>query len=377
MGSKHPHARRGPGLGVFERYLTLWVLLCIGVGILLGKAAPDAARFLDSLAIRVGGAPVVSIPIAVALFFMMYPIMVKIDFGEVVRAGKNTKPVLLTLIVNWGIKPFTMLGIATLFLGVLFRGFLPGVEIVKDGTQVELFRSYISGAILLGIAPCTAMVLVWGFLARGNQGHTLVMVAINSLTMLILYGPLGKFLLGINRMPVPWQALLLSIAIYVALPLVAGYFTRRSVVRSKGEAWFRERFVPWLTPVSVIALLLTLILLFTFKGETIVENPLTILWIAIPLFLQTWLIFGITYGLARLLRFRYEDAAPSAMIGASNHFEVAIATATVLYGLSSGAALATVVGVLIEVPVMLMLVRVCLRTQGWFVPGDRQVQEVA
>ncbi len=377
MGSKHPQARRGPGLGVFERYLTLWVLLCIGVGILLGKAAPDAARFLDSLAIHVGGAPVVSIPIAVALFFMMYPIMVKIDFGEVVRAGKNTKPVLLTLIVNWGIKPFTMLGIATLFLGVLFRGFLPGVEIVKDGTQVELFRSYISGAILLGIAPCTAMVLVWGFLARGNQGHTLVMVAINSLTMLVLYGPLGKFLLGINQMPVPWQALLLSIAIYVALPLVAGYFTRRSVVRSKGEAWFRERFVPWLTPVSVIALLLTLVLLFTFKGETIVGNPLTILWIAIPLFLQTWLIFGITYGLARLLRFRYEDAAPSAMIGASNHFEVAIATATMLYGLSSGAALATVVGVLIEVPVMLMLVRVCLRTQGWFAPGDRRVQEVA
>jgi ACR3 family arsenite transporter len=203
------------------------------------------------------------------------------------------------------------------------------------------------------------------------------MVAINSLTMLVLYGPLGKFLLGINQMPVPWQALLLSIAIYVALPLVAGYFTRRSMVRSKGEAWFRERFVPWLTPVSVIALLLTLVLLFTFKGETIVGNPLTILWIAIPLFLQTWLIFGITYGLARLLRFRYEDAAPSAMIGASNHFEVAIATATMLYGLSSGAALATVVGVLIEVPVMLMLVRVCLRTRGWFAPGDRRVQEVA
>lgn len=377
MGSRQPQARRGPGLGTFERYLTLWVLLCIGVGILLGKAAPGAARFLDGLAIYVGGAPVVSIPIAIALFFMMYPIMVKIDFGEVVRAGKNTKPVLLTLIVNWGIKPFTMLGIATLFLGVLFRGLLPGVEIVKDGTQVELFRSYISGAILLGIAPCTAMVLVWGVLARGSQGHTLVMVAINSLTMLVLYGPLGKFLLGINQMPVPWQALLLSIAIYVALPLVAGYVTRRWVVGRMGEAWFRERFVPWLTPVSVIALLLTLVLLFTFKGETIVQNPLTILWIAIPLFLQTWLIFGITYGLARLLRFRYEDAAPAAMIGASNHFEVAIATATMLYGLSSGAALATVVGVLIEVPVMLMLVRVCLRTKRWFAPGLRPGEGVA
>ncbi len=377
MRSPNAQARPGPGLGLFERYLTLWVLLCIGVGILFGKIAPEAARYLDSLAIHVGGAPVVSIPIAVALFFMMYPIMVKIDFGEVVRAGRNARPVLLTLFVNWGIKPFTMFAIATLFLGGLFRPLLPGVEVVKDGTQVELFRSYISGAILLGIAPCTAMVLVWGFLARGNQGHTLVMVAINSLTMLVLYGPLGKFLLGINRMPVPWQALLLSIAIYVALPLVAGYFTRRWLVRARGERWFNERFVPWLTPVSVTALLLTLVLLFTFKGETIVANPLTILWIAIPLFLQTWLIFGLTYGLARLLRFRYEDAAPSAMIGASNHFEVAIATATMLYGLSSGAALATVVGVLIEVPVMLTLVRVCLRTQGWFAPSARRPSEVA
>jgi len=354
------------GLGAFERYLTLWVLLCIGAGILLGKVAPEAARFLDSLAIYVGGAPVVSIPIAIALFFMMYPIMVKIEFAEVLKAGRSAKPVLLTLAVNWGIKPFTMFGIATLFLGVLFRGLLPGTEILKDGTQVELFRSYISGTILLGIAPCTAMVLVWGHLARGNQGHTLVMVAINSLTMLLLYGPLGKFLLGINQMPVPWQALLLSIAIYVALPLVAGYFTRRWVIRSKGEAWFTARFVPLLTPVSVVALLLTLVLLFTFKGETILENPLTILWIAIPLFIQTWLIFGLTYAAARLLKLRYEEAAPSAMVGASNHFEVAIATATMLFGLGSGAALATVVGVLIEVPVMLLLVRVCLRSQGWF-----------
>ncbi|MBC7092781.1 ACR3 family arsenite efflux transporter [Candidatus Bipolaricaulota bacterium] len=366
MVKKSGHGERSKGLNVFEKYLTLWVILCIGAGILLGKAAPEAARFLDSLAIYVGGAPVVSIPIAIALFFMMYPIMVKIDFAEVLKAGKNLKPVLLTLAVNWGFKPFTMFGIATLFLGVVFRGLLPGTEIVKDGTQVELFRSYISGAILLGIAPCTAMVLMWGYLARGNQGHTLVMVAINSLTMLLLYGPLGKLLLGINQMPVPWQALLLSIAIYVALPLVAGYFTRRWIVRAKGEAWFTSRFLPFLTPISVVALLLTLVLLFTFKGETILENPLTILWIAIPLFIQTWLIFGLTYAAARVLKLDYEDAAPSAMIGASNHFEVAIATATMLYGLASGAALATVVGVLIEVPVMLALVRVCLRTRGWF-----------
>jgi arsenite transporter len=357
---------QGKRLNVFEKYLTIWVALCIGGGIILGKVAPGVAQSLDAMAIYVGGAPVVSIPIAIALFFMMYPIMVKIDFAEVVRAGRSPKPVLLTLIVNWGIKPFTMFAIATFFLGHVFRGLIPGTEIVKDGTAVELWRSYISGAILLGIAPCTAMVLMWGYLARGNQGHTLVMVAINSLTMLVLYGLLGGWLLGVNRMPVPWQALLLSIAIYVALPLVAGYFSRKWIIKAKGLAWFEAKFLHVLTPVSIIALLATLVLLFSFKGETIIGNPLTILWIAIPLFLQTLLIFGITYALAKLLKFSYEDAAPSAMIGASNHFEVAIATATMLYGLSSGAALATVVGVLIEVPVMLMLVKVCLRTRGWF-----------
>jgi ACR3 family arsenite transporter len=353
-------------LNIFERYLTLWVILCIIGGIILGKIAPGFAKSLDAMAIYVGGAPVVSIPIAIALFFMMYPIMVKIDFAAVVKAGKSPKPVLLTLIVNWCIKPFTMFAIAWFFLGVVFRGFLPGTEIVKDGTEVELFRSYISGAILLGIAPCTAMVLMWGYLARGNQGHTLIMVAINSLTMLVLYGLLGGWLLGINRMPVPWQALLLSISIYVALPLVAGYFSRKWIIAAKGKEWFEAKFLHVLTPISIIALLGTLVLLFSFKGETILNNPLTILWIAIPLFIQTVLIFAITYAIAKLLKFSYEDAAPSAMIGASNHFEVAIATATMLFGLSSGAALATVVGVLIEVPVMLMLVKICLRTQNWF-----------
>ncbi|MFP3937145.1 MAG: ACR3 family arsenite efflux transporter [Phycisphaerae bacterium] len=353
-------------LNVFEKYLTIWVALCIAAGILLGKLAPGVAETLDGIAIYVGGAPVVSIPIAIALFFMMYPIMVKIDFAEVIRAGKSPRPVLLTLIVNWGVKPFTMFAIATFFIGYVFRGFIPGTEILKDGTEVELWRSYISGAVLLGIAPCTAMVLMWGYLSRGNQGHTLVMVAINSLTMLVLYGLLGGWLLGVNEMPVPWEALLLSIAIYVALPLVAGYFSRKWIIKAKGLAWFEQKFLHFLTPVSIVALLATLVLLFSFKGETILDNPLTILWIAIPLFIQTWLIFGLTYGVARLLRFRYEDAAPSAMIGASNHFEVAIATATMLYGLGSGAALTTVVGVLIEVPVMLMLVKVCLRTRGWF-----------
>lgn len=380
------------GLSVFERCLTLWVGLCILGGILLGKAAPGAATFLDSLAIRVNGAPVVSIPIAICLFFMMYPIMVKIDFGEVLKAGKSVKPVGLTLFVNWAIKPFTMYAIAVFFLGTLFLKFIgpeatdlvkmplgldlpegarhgEGVVVLANGVkmlQVPLWRSYLAGCILLGIAPCTAMVLVWGYLAKGNDGHTLVMVAINSLTMLFLYGPLGGFLLGVGRLPVPWQALLLSIGIYVALPLVAGYFSRRIILRVKGEEWFRDKFLHVLTPITIIALLLTLVLLFSFKGEVILSNPLTILWIAIPLFIQTNLIFVIGYLLSKFLGLTYEDAAPSAMIGASNHFEVAIATATMLFGLSSGAALATVVGVLIEVPVMLMLVKICLATKGSF-----------
>ncbi|MCX7847698.1 MAG: ACR3 family arsenite efflux transporter [bacterium] len=376
----------------FERYLTLWVTLCIAAGIILGKLAPQVAKFLDSLTISVNGSPVISIPIAICLFFMMYPIMVKIDFAEVLKAGKSLKPVALTLFVNWAVKPFTMYAIALLFLGVLFRGLIgpEATDLVKmpfgldlpvgashgAGTvvlhedvkmlQVPLWRSYLAGCILLGIAPCTAMVLVWGYLARGNDGHTLVMVAINSLTMLFLYGPLGGFLLGVGRLPVPWQALLLSIAIYVALPLVAGYFSRRWILAHKGITWFSEKFLHILTPVTIVALLITLVLLFSFKGDVILSNPLTILWIAIPLFLQTMLIFLIGYGLAKLLRLNYADAAPSAMIGASNHFEVAIATATMLFGLSSGAALATVVGVLIEVPVMLWLVRICVSSSHWF-----------
>jgi len=356
---QRPSERR---LSVFEKYLTVWVGLCIFAGIILGKITPDLAKWLDSITIYSNGAPVVSIPIAICLFFMMYPIMVKIDFGEVLRAGKNAKPVLLTLFVNWCIKPFTMFAIAWLFLGILFKGILPGMDTLKDGSQVELFRSYIAGCILLGIAPCTAMVLVWSYLAKGNDGHTLVMVAINSLSMLVLYGPLGGFLLGVSSLPVPWQALALSVGIYVALPLVAGYFSRKLVISRKGEEWFKEKFLHLLTPVSIIALLVTLILLFSFKGDIIISNPLTILWIDIPLFIQTNLIFWFGYGLARVLKLSYRDAAPSAMIGASNHFEVAIATSTILFGLSSGASLATVVGVLIEVPVMLMLVGICKRT---------------
>ena len=383
------------GLSLFEKYLSVWVVLCIAAGIILGKVAPGFAKYLDGLAIYVGEAPVVSIPIAICLFFMMYPIMVKIDFGEVMMAGKNVKPVALTLFVNWAIKPFTMYAISIFFLGTAFLAFigpeamdhvrLPlGLDLSVGAThgvgkvvlvngfkvlEVPLWRSYLAGCILLGIAPCTAMVLVWGYLARGNDGHTLIMVAINSLTMLFLYGPLGGFLLGVGRLPVPWQALVLSIGIYVALPLVAGYVSRKLIIQARGELWFKEKFLHILTPITIIALLITLVLLFSFKGDVIVSNPLTILWIAIPLFIQTNLIFWLGYVLSRPLKLSYEDAAPSAMIGASNHFEVAIATSTLLFGLSSGAALATVVGVLIEVPVMLMLVKICLKTTHWFSGG--------
>jgi ACR3 family arsenite transporter len=298
---------------------------------------------------------------------MMYPIMVKIDFAEVLKAAKTPKAVGLTLFINWVIKPFTMFLIAWFFLGYLFKDFLPGTEILKNGQEVELWRSYIAGTILLGIAPCTAMVLMWGYLARGNDSLTLVMVAINSLTMLVLYAPLGGFLLGVNAMPIPWQTILFSVAVYVALPLVTGYFTRKAIIKSKGQEWFNDKFIHWLTPVSIIALLTTLVLLFSFKGQIIVNNPLTILWISIPLFIQTIFIFSLGYFLmARLLKLSYRDAAPSALIGASNHFEVAIATSAMLFGLSSGAALATVVGVLIEVPLMLMLVSICKRTDNLF-----------
>jgi ACR3 family arsenite transporter len=392
MANEVDITRESKGLGFFEKYLYIWVILCILAGIVLGKVAPGIARYLDGLAIYVGEAPVVSIPIAVCLFFMMYPIMVKIDFSEVIKAGKSGKPVFLTLFINWAIKPFTMYAIAIFFLGTAFLALIgpdaidyvkmpfgldlpvgashgAGTVVLMNGIKmlaVPLWRSYLAGCILLGIAPCTAMVLVWGFLARGNDGLTLVMVAINSLTMLVLYGVLGGFLLGVGRLPVPWQALVLSIGIYVALPLVAGYLSRKSIIRARGEVWFKEKFLHVLTPVTIIALLVTLILLFSFKGEVIISNPLTILWIAIPLFIQTNLIYWLGYGLAKLLNLEYRDAAPAAMIGASNHFEVAIATSTMLFGLSSGAALATVVGVLIEVPVMLMLVKICLKTTHWF-----------
>lgn len=299
---------------------------------------------------------------------MMYPIMVKIDFTQTQQAAKTPKPVLLTLVINWIVKPFTMVILARFFLGYLFQDWLSDTEMIR-GTAVALSQSYTAGAILLGIAPCTAMVLMWGYLSFGNQGHTLVMVAINSLMMLVFYAPLGRILLAANDLVVPWQTIVFSVMVYVGLPLVAGMGTRWWILRVKGKAWLEETFYQWLNPIAITALLVTLILVFALKGELIVNNPLHILLIAIPLVIQTLLIFSLTYAAAASLKLTYEDAAPAALIGASNHFEVAIATAIVLFGLDSGAALATVVGVLIEVPLMLLLVAICKRTAFLF-PRD-------
>jgi ACR3 family arsenite transporter len=352
--------KAGGSLSLFEKYLTFWVILCILAGIALGKLLPGVAQSLDALSIYN-----VSIPIAICLFFMMYPIMVKIDFSQAVQAVRAPKPVLLTLVVNWLIKPFTMVAFAQFFLGWLFLPLLSATEMI-NGQAVTLANSYIGGCILLGIAPCTAMVLMWGYLSYSNQGHTLIMVAVNSLTMLFLYAPLGKWLLSASDLTVPWQTIVLSVLIYVGLPLAAGTYSRYWIFKYKGREWFERQFLHYLSPVAIAALLITLVLLFAFKGELIINNPLHILLIAVPLFIQTNFIFLMTYVAGLKLKLSYEDAAPAALIGASNHFEVAIATAVMLFGLNSGAALATVVGVLIEVPVMLMLVEICKKTAFWF-----------
>ncbi len=338
-------------LGTFEKYLTIWVVICIIVGILFGKIFPGIAAFLNALQYFQ-----VSLPIAICLFFMIYPIMVQIDFRKVVEVGKTPKPVALTLLVNWAIKPFTMAFFAWLFMSIIFSSFL----------DAELTSSYTAGMILLGVAPCTAMVLVWSYLSKGNMSHTLVMVAINSLTMLFLYAPLAGFLLGVTDIRVPWETIGLSVGIYVGVPLIAGYISRSQLIKRKGNEWFEKSFAPLLHYVAIIALLITLILLFSLQGKIIFEQPLIIGMIFIPLFIQNQVIFWLAYSTAKLIGLTYGDAAPSAQIGASNHFEVAIAVAIMLFGLSSGAALAAVVGVLMEVPVMLLLVKISLKTQHWF-----------
>ena len=344
-------AEKERNLGIWGKYLTLWVALCIGAGIGLGRLFPDFSDVLAELEVAN-----ISIPIAILLFAMIYPIMVQISWEEIKKALRSPKPIGLTLFANWAVKPFAMALFAWLFLSVIFGKFL-------TPEQIEQYRA---GTILLGVAPCTAMVLVWSYLAKGNMGHTLVMTAINSLSMVVLYAPLAVLLLGISGISVPWDTIALSVAIYIVTPLIAGYFTRRWTIQKKGLEWFEKKLEPSLGKVSVIALLITLVVLFTYQGHIIVELPAIIGMITLAILVNILVVFGITYLAARIMNLRYADAIPVAIIAGSNHFEVAIAVATTLFGVASGATLATVVGVLTEVPIMLFLVWISLLTRKTF-----------
>ncbi len=336
-------------MSVFERYLTLWVALCIAAGTLIGSRWPGLAEFFDRFTVAQ-----ISLPVAILIWLMIYPMMLKVDFASVKRVGERKQGLVVTTVVNWLIKPFTMFGIAWLFFNVIF----------KDLITPDLAQQYLAGAVLLGAAPCTAMVFVWSYLADGDPAYTLVQVAVNDLIMLVAFVPIVSVLLGVSGVPVPWDTLALSVVLFVVVPLAAGWFTRRTLIKSHGEQWFRETFVPRFGPVTIVALLATLVLIFIFQGETIVANPLHIVLIAIPLTIQTFLIFGIAYGWSYWWRLEHPVAAPAGFIGASNFFELAVAVAIALYGLTSGAALATVVGVLVEVPLMLSLVWIAKRTRA-------------
>ena len=338
-------------LGLWEKYLTLWVALCISIGTVLGRVFPTISETMARLEVAN-----ISIPIAILLFFMIYPIMTQISFEEIKGATLNPKPIALTLFANWAVKPFTMALFAWLFMGIVFARFL----------TPEQIQEYQAGMILLGVAPCTAMVLMWSYLAKGDMGHTLVMTAINSLTMMILYAPLAMLLLGISGIRVPWETIALSVAIYIGTPLVAGYLTRSQVIKRKGIEWFKTRLPPPLGKLSIIALLVTLIVLFTYQGYLIIELPAIIGMITIGILVNILVVFGATYITGRAAHLTYEEASPAAIIAGSNHFEVAIAVATTLFGVNSGAALATVVGVLTEVPFMLILVHLCKATKNTF-----------
>jgi ACR3 family arsenite transporter len=336
-------------LGTFERYLTLWVAACIAGGIAAGKAAPGFFQWVSSLEYAQ-----VNWPVAVFVWLMIFPMMVQIDFSALRQAGGSLHGLGLTCGINWVVKPFTMAAIAALFFYHLY----PETLLPPDTA-----RQYLAGAILLGAAPCTAMVFVWSYLAGGNPLFTLVQVAVNDLIMLVAFIPIVGFLLGMSDIQIPYSTLFTSVLVFVVLPLLAGYLTNRTLRRSRGEAWFQAEFLPRLKPVSILALLTTLVLLFAFQGETILNRPLHIGLIALPLLVQSYLIFFITWGLGRLIRLPYGLCAPASFIATSNFFELAVAVAISLFGLESGAALATVVGVLIEVPVMLSLVALARRWQ--------------
>lgn len=339
------------GISVFQKYLTVWVVLCMAAGVLIGKFLPQIPAFLNQFEYAK-----VSIPIAILIWLMIYPMMMKVDFQSIKNVGKNPKGLFVTWITNWLIKPFTMYGIAAFFFFVLFKGF-----IIPD-----LATEYLAGAVLLGAAPCTAMVFVWSTLTKGNPAYTVVQVATNDLIILVAFVPIVKFLLGVSNVVVPWDTLILSVVLFVVIPLVGGVLTRSIVVKNKGLDYFENTFLKKFDNVTIIGLLLTLILIFAFQGEVIVNNPLHIVLIAIPLTIQTFLIFFIAYLAAKVLKLPHDVAAPAGMIGASNFFELAVAVAIALFGTTSPAALATTVGVLTEVPVMLMLVKIANSTRKWF-----------
>lgn len=338
-------------IGFFDKYLSLWVALCIVAGIALGTFMPALPQTLSRLEYAH-----VNIPVAVLIWVMIYPMMMKVDFNSVKNVARHPRGLVVTCVVNWLIKPFTMFAIAWFFLFVVFKQWIPST----------LAQEYLAGAVLLGAAPCTAMVFIWSYLSNGNAAYTLVQVAVNDLIILVAFAPIVAFLLGVGGVQIPYDTLLLSVLLFVVLPLIAGILTRTSVIKRKGKDYFEQVFVHKFDRYTTLGLLLTLIILFSFQGKTILNNPLHIVLIAVPLIIQTYLIFAIAYSWAWAWHLPYDVAAPAGMIGASNFFELAVAVAISLFGLQSGAALATTVGVLTEVPVMLSLVRIAKATRGKF-----------
>ena len=342
------------GISFFQKYLTVWVLLCMAAGILIGHFIPAVPKALGRM--EIAG---ISIPIAILIWIMIYPMMIKVDFQSVKEVGKNPKGLFLTWIVNWAIKPFTMYGFASFFLFVVFKNFI----------SPDLATQYLAGAVLLGAAPCTAMVFVWSTLVNGNPAYTVVQVATNDLIILIAFVPIVKFLLGVSNVTVPYSTLFVSIFLFVVIPLAGGVITRIAVTKKKGKDYLENEFVHKFDNATTIGLLLTLVIIFSSQAEVILGNPLHIVLIAVPLIIQTFVIFFLAYGAGKLIRLPFEIAAPAGMIGASNFFELAVAVAIALFGTTSPAALATTVGVLTEVPVMLTLVKIANKTKGWFSDG--------
>ncbi len=339
------------GIGFFEKYLTLWVVLCMVAGVLIGRFLPAVPWFLARFEYAK-----VSIPVAVLIWFMIYPMMLKVDFASIKNVGKNPKGLFVTWVTNWLIKPFPMYGIAVLFFYVIFKSFIPE----------QLAKDYLAGAVLLGAAPCTAMVFVWSHLTKGNPAYTVVQVATNDLIILAAFTPIVAFLLGVSGVSIPWDTLILSVVLFVVIPLAGGVLTRSLLIRKKGEEYFTGTFIPKFNNITIAGLLLTLIIIFSFQGDVIINNPLHIVLIAVPLTIQTFLIFFIAYLGSKALKLSHDIAAPAGMIGASNFFELAVAVAISLFGPTSPVALATIVGVLVEVPVMLALVNTANKTKGWF-----------